>query len=815
MQIKYLLPIFVLCLGRTLSAQTAVIEGRILEKGSELPVPGASVYLAGTTYGTATNGRGFYRIEGVPPGTYTLAVSAIGYRPANREIEVKAVSETITEAFWLEESITDLAAVTVMTEGHAGANEIPGSVTYLSPKRLNKFSHTDINRILRAVPGVNLQEEDGFGLRPNIGLRGTGTERSAKITLMEDGVLMAPAPYVAPSAYYFPTIGRMRAVEILKGSSQIKYGPYTTGGAINLISTPIPDELTAHIKLLTGSFGGKRLHTYVGNSHQQLAYLVETHQYRSKGFKVLDGGGDTGFSKQDYLAKVQLRTKAEAAVYQSLTFKLGYVGEVANETYLGLTREDFERTPYRRYSGSQKDRIRLEQNQLSLTHLARLSPNITLTTTAYRTSLWRNWYKLDKVRDSTGAVVSIGAIMEQPSAYEDAYAIVAGASTSYPDALLVKANNRNYSSSGIQTQLELDFTTGIFEHELHLGMRWHTDQMDRFQWVDEYRMEAGVMQLTRQGEPGTESNRIESARALATYLQYKLSRRKWMFVPGIRYENMLFQRLDYGIADPDRTGLNLQERSNRVGIFIPGMGVHYKMNKYWSFFCGIHKGFSPPGSKEGTKPEESVNYELGLRVLKGAFTLESVLFVNDYSNLLGSDLAAAGGGGSGDLYNAGEVLTKGWEFQLSYDLLSADWYARYRLPLSLVYTYTDSRFQNSFNSENDSWGEVMAGDEFPYLARHQLAVLASLEHPKFSFNLSGRYTGAMRMRPGQGPVPADEKITAYFVMDAGVSYLPDLHISFFANLTNVFNKTYLASARPAGLRPGMPRAIMAGIKAVF
>ena len=56
--------------------------------------------------------------------------------------------------------------------------DVPGSAHVVDSETLEIFNDSDILRVLRTVPGVYIQEEEGFGLRPNIGIRGSGLDRS-------------------------------------------------------------------------------------------------------------------------------------------------------------------------------------------------------------------------------------------------------------------------------------------------------------------------------------------------------------------------------------------------------------------------------------------------------------------------------------------------------------------------------------------------------------------------------------------------------------------------------------------------------------
>ena len=687
-----------------------------------------------------------------------------------------------------------------------------GSSFYLSPEELEKFSYSDINRVLRTVPGVNIYEEDGFGLRPNISLRGTSPERSAKISIMEDGVLIAPAPYSAPAAYYFPSVARMQAVEILKGSSQIQYGPFTTGGALNLVSTQIPDTFRGSIKTSYGSFNTGQTHFKIGDSKTNLGYSIEYLNNNSDGFKNLANGDHTGFDKNDVVAKFRLQNKQNIKFNQSLEFKFQYSDETSNETYLGLTTEDFKTHPFDRYAGSQKDQMTNEHLQFMVTHKIEVSKFLRVTSNVYYNDFSRNWYKLNDVVFG-GEKVKISKILEAPQDFPDYMDIINGTSNSAADAFVLKANNRSYISKGVQTKLDFHWYNANVFHDVEIGLRYHYDEEDRFQWKDGYSMSDGLMNLTSAGTPGSDANRISKASAFAGSILYKLKYNNITVTPGLRYEDIVLKRDNFGTSDSSRSGADLSTRENKVAIFIPGIGFNYKFNNSTSLFGGVHKGFSPPGNTVGQESEESVNYELGSRFNFKGLRGEVVGFYNDYSNLLGSDLAASGGTGSLEQFNAGEVSVKGIELLLNYDLLQKN--TSYAFPISFGYTFTDATFLNSFGSDDSLWGEVESGDELPYIAKHQFNTSISLEHAKFELNLSGRLNGAFKTEASADTVNTSNGITSNFIIDFVGKYHVTKTLSLSAKIINVLDETYAVAKVPAGLRPGHPFGIYAGLDFKF
>ncbi|WP_411819779.1 TonB-dependent receptor [Hyphococcus formosus] len=694
-----------------------------------------------------------------------------------------------------------------------GLKEVPGAITYIDADDIAKQSYTDILRTLRRVPGVNIQEEDGYGLRPNIGLRGSGSDRSARITIMEDGVPISPAPYAGPAAYYFPYAGRINSIEITKGTGAIKYGPRTTGGAINLFSTPIPEDWSANAQFLLGSDDGRRLHAYAGGRGDLGALdggiLIETFQQSTDGFKEIDAGGDTGFDVSDYVIKAGLYTKDGASVPQSLEFKFQRSDETSDETYLGLTRSDFSENPYRRYNASQEDQFNSDHETFQITYKADLTDDLSFSVNAYRTEFSRDWFKLEKVLGT-----SLSTVLNDPTTYSVEFAnlVAAPGFVGAADALEIRHNARDYVAKGLQGTITYKTNTGAISHNLEGSLRWHEDEVDRFQNFEYFQGNDTDLLRTSVGDLGTDSNRIESGEALAIFVQDNIDWGRLHATIGVRIEDIDLTRLDYGKSDPNRTGTSLSTRENSLTAVTPAFGVVYDVTEQLSILGGVYRGFAPPSpGNSNSSEEESTNWEAGLRWENAAASFEAIGFFNDYQNLLGTCTASTGGGCViGDQFDGGEVDVYGLEIVSIVD--AAQWLnTAFAIPLSATYTLTQSEFKTSFSSGYGPWGSVSEGDELPFVADHQLLLTAGIEDSKWGGEIAMFYQSERRTTAGQGSIAFNDSLDAHTVFDVSAYIQVIENVKIRGKVENIFDEEYIASHQPAGLRPGLPRTFWVGV----
>lgn len=671
-------------------------------------------------------------------------------------------------------------------------DRVTGSAHRVDEATLEAYRYNDINRILNLVPGVYSREEDGVGLRPNIGLRGGSADRSQKVTLMEDGVLISPAPYSAPAAYFFPLTARMVGVEVYKGPSSIQYGPQTIGGAINLVSAPVPDGDVMQAELSGGTDGYRHARARVGTKVGELGLIAEYMHLGSDGFKEIDGGGDSGFEKNEIVVK-----GAHPIGPGVLELRLSYADEVSNETYLGLTEEDFRADSDRRYRASVLDRMDWEWVSGRATWQQPLLGG-DLNVTGYFQTFDRAWLKFNNF---SGA--DIREVLANPdSPFNQLFvSILNGTDTDgisgSPDDIRIGTNDRSFDSSGLQGSLGWTFG-GDVRHAVEVGARLHTDRIRRLH--DEFGYEQLSGEILQNDQPRLiTADNTGYTRALALWVRDEIRFGRWTIVPGLRVE---------AIDNSFTNRLALQKQDNDYLEALPGFGMTWEATDNLLLLLGVHRGFSPaaPSLTADLKPEESINYEFGGRWNGSAGRFEVIGFFNDYSNLTAICTVSAGCNPDelDTQTNAGEVQTLGAEvgwnqvFQLTQNIA---------VPAAFTYTYTESEFREAFSSTNPQFGDVEPGYELPYIPPHRWNLNVGLEGLSWGMQLSVTHTARMRDQAGIGPIAVDEGSDESTVVDLSASYDISQRWRVSARLDNALDDVYVVSRRPFGARPGKPFSV--------
>ena len=674
------------------------------------------------------------------------------------------------------------------------ANERASSHFHLGKKDIKKYNYTDPNKILMGRNGISVVEEDGFGLRPNIIIRGASSYRSSSINLMEDGVLIAPAPYIAPAAYYFPTMARMAGVEILKSSGQILYGPNTVGGSMNLISTQVPKSFSGNAHLSYGSFESKNVHVNIGDRIGKFGYLVEYYNASSDGFKKLPNNKSTGFNLDDGMIKL-LYDNSSGSIPSKLQFKLQFSKQKDNETYMGITKEDFESDPLQRYIGSELDYMKNNHRSYLLSYEIKPLKNLALNFDVYHNEFNRNWHKVNDIQVGSAPKVGLSSALNKGQNSNEV-AVLKGLYDG-DNTVFIRNNNRSYYAQGVQLNAHYQ----LYQNgKIRFGARYHREEEDRFQSDDRYRSTAMGLSLKSIGTPGTQTNRVAQAEAFASHLQYQQKIGDITLTAGFRYEEVDMKDTRYAGTDPQRQNpTQINENQNKV--FIPGASILYSFTQSGSLFASVHKGFAPSGITKGQKAENSWNYELGARWNDDYIDAEISGYINDYTNILGADTNAVGGNAAqGDLYNAGAVLIKGVEAYTRYTINGKD--SSVNFPIALNYTYFHSSFKQDFNST--TYGNTKKGDELPYIPKHLFTAELGINIHQFSLSGILKYRGDIRNKVGQGDILEKDLVPSVLLLDAIARYQITPNVNVFVSGQNLLDKKYLTSLNPSGYRPGMP-----------
>ncbi len=678
-------------------------------------------------------------------------------------------------------------AITVIGE-RIRLDLIPGSATVLDAGLLEEAHVFTVNEAMRKVPGVFARDEEGFGLRPNLGIRGLNPTRSSKLLLLEDGIPIAYAPYGDNATYYHPPVERFERIEVLKGSAQIAYGPQTVGGVVNYITPPVPQETAGRLVATVGNEGYRELHGQIGDRYGDTGFVAHGT------WKEADGARENMHFE---VADLNLKTVHEFSDRQAVTLRGNWYDESSQVTYSGLTlaewQDDSLQNPFK------YDHMYASRWGTSLTHRFEFDAAVTYTTNLYYTRFERDWW-----RQSSNSA-------QRPN---DASDPACGGMANLYTTCGNEGRLRQYWTAGLEPRVTV--MHGLFgvDNVLEAGARFH--------YEDQHRVQANG-DTPQARRPGTSVNagiREDSDRhveALSAFVQNRFEFGRWTATPGVRFESVDYERIN-----------NLTGQAGETGIdqWIPGLGVTLEALPGTVLFAGVHRGFAPPGVADivtasggsvDLDAELSWNYELGVRGTPTAsVSWEATVFRLDFENQIVP--ASVAGGTGAALTSAGETLQQGLEVAAQADSAGlVDWpveaFARG------AYTWlADAQYEGERYSSVPGFSTVsVTGNRLPYAPEHLLSLtvgarLASgLELSLESVYTSSAYTDDLNT-VAVNPTGQRGKLPGYTVWNLAANYrLAACDCTLFAAAKNLTDQLYVADMS-RGLIPGMPRLLQAGLE---
>lgn len=645
--LKYIYSIAFFAISYVGIGQHAIIKGTVKSDLNNYSIPFVSIQMD-SSINNISNIKGEFQFDNVSIGEHKIVFSFLGFEKKEIAIKVSGENEIIDlNDLKLKQSPIIISEVVVNSPANNFSSRYEGSNVIISSKEIELSKPIGTEEVLKKVSGVNVSGDMGISNRLNVGIRGSYPRRSANILLLEDGTPIAPAPYLAPEAYYNPPSDRLDGIEILKGADILAYGSNTMYGAINYITKKPPLKPTLGINLTAGENGYHSEYLTYGGTWNNVGAELQVLNKQFDGFQ--DNSGSSIFNTS---AKLYSEFNDRSSVY----LKLNYHKEKSKASYSALTPYTYSIDP--RQNPFDSDDLITSRYAVDLIYNYKLSKQSLLSTKVYGSQFQRDWWR----QENTLIKASTAAAYLGNDYYNDRYSYLNGQTFGNDDYIRVgkvvagnestRARNRLFRVGGVQESFKYNIEKENFKMNLEIVAKAHLETFSNIE------MKNDSSRFSKSGI--IDKDQFFELSAYSGLIKDKFTFKKLSFTPSLRYEWITmrsYDRLAISKMTENDGSKYFGSQKNDYSSFIPGASISYeilsKQTNRVTLYAGIYKGYSAPTAETGflnvedgvvstpttskpvnRLPETSLNYEAGLRgcLLKDFACIQATYFNNNITN---------------------------------------------------------------------------------------------------------------------------------------------------------------------------------------
>ena len=768
-------------------ADTGTVRGRIIDKSDGEGVYGASVTIAGTTIGTATDMNGNFVLQNVPAKSQKLSVSIVGYAPTTQTVTV-GTGQTASVSLQLGQTTIMASEVIVGASTYKQDRlDVPVTVNVVSQEKIKQQSNPTLDQVVEDVPGVVVTRAGGQ-TTSGIQIRGSNTYQGGaigtRVNAFYDGFPIN-APESGEVAWSSVNMNAADKVEILKGAAASVYGSSAMGGVINVFGH-LPEKLEVKAGMSGGFYDSPPSsdksaffadghtpwfwNTYVGlgNKSGKLNYsLLYTHS------------NDDGYRQnaQTKLDDVKLKVRYDINAKQYLLLSTYYNATVGGYAYewpgfvFNPSPPHFVAHPELAYDIDQSalysdDLIRRNSALVGLNYVNLLSDNLSIDTRIYYT---HNGTKYEY--NTTNAIQVTGPYSHKdPGDFNETYSDRLGAGTKL-DWRVNKNHRFIFGLEGSMTDYQTTQSTDV----------WPTLNV------------LGDMKENNYGIFAQDEWKITDRLTSLLSIRYDWS--------GVNVDQVEVSDLSKpSLGGPHYSWQPIQHKS--VDAISPRIALNYKALDDMSFRASWGKSFRAPtlserfirsagpftGSPNPEIDKESMTaYEVGMfKQFGDKVSFDIAGFINDYDNLIESKIynAYVGSSQNFEFLNITRARIWGIETSLNYRPTS-EW------ALNAAYTYMNAKNRSYVAGLNPYQDGNPDPTWLAYRPEHTASAGITWKPvTQLALNMNARYISRYKSVSNHSNLLSTNYPGDFIVLNAGVKYQAAETVSLSVLCRNIGNVQY-------------------------